>query len=447
MKRAAAFALFLFLLVGLTASVFGADAAPVTLTADRTTLEAGQTVTLRLLLREDVSQRVTGWQWNLIWDSSYLELVSAEAGDAAQGVTPIVNTTRVTTSYAAPYTCVSITQGNTLTPHTLKKGVIATLTLRAKNTLAADAATRIYLDRVIVMDETGTALSVAETDAALLWGADRTAVPDGEGGLALSLVASDASEPSTQPSTEPSTEPTTSPSEDATEASSEPSTQPEPTQESSTEPGAEAPSESVPENTPAPVAPSQQTVTEAASAPSDEPVFYTVTFLSNGGTAVASQRVEAGARLSAPEEPEKDGWRFNGWYQDEALTTIWDFSSDTVTQELTLYAGWLQLGDTQKQTASFSFPLWLLPVIALVAAGAAALYFFFAKKKVSFDTCGGTVMDPVYVRRNALLDVPMTPVKPGAIFLGWYTHSEGGTQWNFAQRRVQHSLTLYARWK
>lgn len=433
MKRAAALMLLIFLLA---APIFGADAPAVTLSADRTALKAGQTVTLRLLLQQDVPQRVSGWQWNLIWDGSLFELVSAEVGDVAQGVTPIINTTRVTTSYAAPYTAASITQGNTLTPHSLKKGTLATFTLRAKQELSADASARFYLDRVIVMDEKGAALAVAETDAALLWGTDRTQLPAEESGLAIALTVPDAPDTS-EPSTEPTQEPTTE--------TPESSTQPDATQESATEPS--APSQSTPESSAAPGAPVQTDAPQKPPEEAEEIAIYTVTFLPNGGSTVPLQRVEAGALLSEPEEPLRNGWRFNGWYQDEALTTLWNFSADAVSSDLTLYAGWLPVEDSADANGAVSFPLWLLPVLVLGAAAGTGVYFFFGKKKITLDTCGGTPMDPVYVRRDALLEQPISPVKPGAVFLGWYTEREAGVQWNFAQRRVKHSVTLYAHWK
>lgn len=451
MKRAAALVLLIFLLA---APIFGADAPAVTLSADRTALEAGQTVTLRLLLQQDVPQRVSGWQWNLIWDSSLFELVSAEVGDAAQGVTPIINTTRVTTSYAAPYTAASITQGNTLTPHKLKKGTLATFTLRAKQELSANAGARFYLDRVIVMDEKGTALAVAETDPALLWGADRTQLPAEGSGLSIALTVPDAPVPDTsEPSTEPETEPTTEPSaEPTTEPETEPgteapesSTQPEATQESSTEPS--APSQSTPESSAVPGTPAQPEAPQEPTEESEGAVFYTVIFLSNGGSSVPAQRVEAGALLSEPEEPARDGWRFNGWYQDETLTALWNFSADAVSGDLTLYAGWLPVDGSADADDALSFPLWLLPVLVLLAAAGTGVYFFFGRKKITLDSCGGTPMDPIYVRRDSLLEQPMTPVKPGAVFLGWYTEREAGVQWNFAQRRVKRSVTLYAHWK
>ena len=44
--------------------------------------------------------------------------------------------------------------------------------------------------------------------------------------------------------------------------------------------------------------------------------------------------------LDIPENPEKDGFYFAGWYKDKNLTTPWDFETDKIRGETTLYAKW-----------------------------------------------------------------------------------------------------------
>ncbi len=71
-----------------------------------------------------------------------------------------------------------------------------------------------------------------------------------------------------------------------------------------------------------------------------EPTF-TVTFNTQGGSAINSQTVTSGATLAKPADPARTGYTFQGWYTDEACTTAYDFSSP-VTGSLTLYAKWQQ---------------------------------------------------------------------------------------------------------
>lgn len=72
--------------------------------------------------------------------------------------------------------------------------------------------------------------------------------------------------------------------------------------------------------------------------------YFSVTFHSNGGSAIdAYSKIKKGRKISPPEVPEKNGFLFDGWYKDAALTVLWDFDYDTVTQNITLYAKWEEL--------------------------------------------------------------------------------------------------------
>ena len=66
----------------------------------------------------------------------------------------------------------------------------------------------------------------------------------------------------------------------------------------------------------------------------------TVTFNANGGSDVAAQTVEWNDKATKPADPTRDGYVFTGWYSDEALTKAWDFDTNAVTGNVTLYAGW-----------------------------------------------------------------------------------------------------------
>lgn len=70
---------------------------------------------------------------------------------------------------------------------------------------------------------------------------------------------------------------------------------------------------------------------------------YTVTFSSDGGSTVESQSIAEGGKLTKPADPTRKGYTFSGWYTDAALTDAWDFSADTVTGNITLYAKWTKI--------------------------------------------------------------------------------------------------------
>ena len=70
---------------------------------------------------------------------------------------------------------------------------------------------------------------------------------------------------------------------------------------------------------------------------------YTVTFNSWGGSAVAAQTVEKGAKVTEPSAPTLEGYTFAGWYTDEACTTQWNFATGVVDRNLELYAKWNEI--------------------------------------------------------------------------------------------------------
>jgi uncharacterized repeat protein (TIGR02543 family) len=68
---------------------------------------------------------------------------------------------------------------------------------------------------------------------------------------------------------------------------------------------------------------------------------YTVTFDSQGGSAVAAQTIESGKTATEPTAPTKSGFIFKGWYKEAACTNAWTFASDAVSADVTLYAKWV----------------------------------------------------------------------------------------------------------
>ena len=70
---------------------------------------------------------------------------------------------------------------------------------------------------------------------------------------------------------------------------------------------------------------------------------YTVTFDSQGGSTVNSQIMEYGQLVNEPAESIREGYTFEGWYQESDYINLWNFATDIVTSDLTLYAKWTSL--------------------------------------------------------------------------------------------------------
>ena len=72
----------------------------------------------------------------------------------------------------------------------------------------------------------------------------------------------------------------------------------------------------------------------------DSPPAYDVTFNSMGGSAVNPQSVLRDEKVAMPAAPTLPSYNFGGWYKDAACTVMWNFSTDVVTSDITLYAKW-----------------------------------------------------------------------------------------------------------
>lgn len=173
----------------------------------------------------------------------------------------------------------------------------------------------------------------------------------------------------------------------------------------------------------------------------------TVKFMTNGGSDVPNQVVPYGEKITKPEDPIREGYHLSGWYKNLDRTELWDFDNNTVTGNMTLYAGW-ELGDpVEENTNGGTFPWWWLLVLPLLAVLAFLLLALFGKKRVDFDTRGGTELESVSVRKGEKIDPPMTPTKPGAMFAGWYSDPACTQRWSFEEDSVEKNMTLYARWR
>lgn len=138
---------------------------------------------------------------------------------------------------------------------------------------------------------------------------------------------------------------------------------------------------------------------------------HTVTFVSNGGSAVAAQTVSDGDVATEPAKPAKENAEFDGWYTtaDFAEGSEYDFSSK-VTKDITLYAKWLNV------------------------------YTF------TFVTNGGTAVDDQKIIEGQKADAQKArSTKKGYVLEGWYADPELTKKYNF-DTPVDGNLILYANW-
>ncbi|RSX53379.1 internalin [Bifidobacterium dolichotidis] len=140
-----------------------------------------------------------------------------------------------------------------------------------------------------------------------------------------------------------------------------------------------------------------------------ESKFYTVTFDSNGGSAVETQSVQHGAKVKVPTQPTRKGYVFVGWSTAVNSNKLYDFS-ELVYTDMTLYAQW--------------------SVETFV---------------VTFDSNGGTTVANQTVTSGSTVAAPQSPTHFGYTFAGWFTAANGGTKFDFSTP-ITGDLTLYAHW-
>lgn len=78
---------------------------------------------------------------------------------------------------------------------------------------------------------------------------------------------------------------------------------------------------------------------DSSNSSSEAVQTWTVTFDSQGGSDVAAQKVKNGEVITKPSDPKKANFSFQGWYEEAAAVTPFDFSTK-ITKNWTLYAGW-----------------------------------------------------------------------------------------------------------
>lgn len=227
---------------------------------------------------------------------------------------------------------------------------------------------------------------------------------------------------------------------------------------------------------------------------------HTLTFETNGGSAIAPVTVRHGNAVARPADPTKDKYTFIGWYADPEFTEEYDFAT-VLEADKTIYAKFeltsTPIGDIYvrydvlhiKQLPDGSYDLANAEVEHLSAKkdttvtavvknysathhinvnstlskltdtaiqpypGAdgkpvytiLSVYYDLDFHTLTFDTMGGSRIDPVTVRHGNAVAKPKDPVNGGYIFDGWYTDKTYRTPYNFATVLTQDT-TIYAKW-
>lgn len=117
-------------------------------------------------------------------------------------------------------------------------------------------------------------------------------------------------------------------------------------------------------------------------------------------------------RPSIEEVPTREGWVFIDWYSEFNYSNKYDFDN-IVNDEITIYAKWYELSAND-----------------IV---------------ITFDTCGGSYIEPIIQDASSNISEPVEPDKEGHIFQGWYSDLDCTQEYTF-DSMPSENLTLYAYW-
>ena len=227
---------------------------------------------------------------------------------------------------------------------------------------------------------------------------------------------------------------------------------------------------------------------------------HTLTFETNGGSAINPVTVRHGNAVARPTDPTKDKYTFIGWYADPEFTAKYDFAT-VLEADKTIYAKFeltsTPIGDIYvrydvlhiKQLPDGTYDLANAEVEHLSAkkdttvtavikdyrathhvnvnrtlsklTGTAiqpymgvdgkpvytilSVYYDLDFHTLTFDTMGGSKIAPETVRHGLTVAKPKDPVNGGYIFDGWYTDKTYRIPYNFATPLTQDT-TIYAKW-
>ena len=203
---------------------------------------------------------------------------------------------------------------------------------------------------------------------------------------------------------------------------------------------------------------------------------YTITFDSDGGSAVSPITFYAGEKIKLPSPPTKSGYSFVCWvdkngtpiydgalltegnvtlkatWQKKGYTITFDSTGGSAVSPITFYEGEpIKLPPAPTKSGSEFVcwgDKWGNPIYdgALLAGGDVTLYAQWHPTQftISFDSKGGSAVSPVTIKEGASVTLPPAPTRSGYRFNHW--EDQNGMPILDGAKLVCEDITLYAVW-
>ena len=141
---------------------------------------------------------------------------------------------------------------------------------------------------------------------------------------------------------------------------------------------------------------------------SETVTYYSVILDYQGSETNVTLTLAEGQTVDEPNDPSREGYRFAGWYIDEAFSSAYNFST-TVDTDFSLYVKWVE------------------------------------QITLNFESNNGSAIDSQVIDINTVASIPVAPTRVDYTFGGWFLDEQLSTPFDF-DSSLSSDTTIYAKW-